>query len=112
VVTVTLHIDDGWYTYGNPVGNSDLAGSETTIVVAGKGKPKVVGIEYPKGTLRKDKVLDQEIEYLIYEGKVTIKATVQRAAGDTEPIEITAKFGACNKKGVCLLPAAVKASVP
>src|SRR6185369_34341 len=91
VVTVTLAIDDGWYTYGNPVGNKDMESSETTIEVSGKGKPKVLKVEYPKGTTKKDRLLDMDIEYLIYEGKVTIKATVQRGADDTEPLEVTAK---------------------
>jgi uncharacterized protein len=111
VVTVSLAIDDGWYTYGNPVGNKDMEGTETTVKVAGKGNPKLLGVEYPKGTPKKDKVLDMDIEYMIFEGKVTIKATVQRAMNDMEPIEVSVKFGACNKRGVCLLPATVKVPI-
>ena len=42
---------------------------------------------------------------------VRIKLTVQRAKGDTEPLELTVKLQACTDKK-CLLPATVKVSVP
>jgi len=111
VVSVTLEIDTGWYTYANPVGNKDFEGGETTLKVAGKGNPKVLGIEYAKGQAKKSKLPDGEIEYLIYEGKVTFKATVQRMANDAEPLDVTVKYGACSHMGVCLLPTATTVSV-
>src|SRR5437879_3352165 len=42
VVTVTLAIDSGWHTYGNPVGLEDLADAQTTVSFTGKSKPEVV----------------------------------------------------------------------
>lgn len=114
VVAITLTIDDGWHIYGNPVGKSELvAGSETTVKVAGKSKAKLA-VEYPKGKLTREKVADEEIEYFTYEGKITIKATIQRAAGDKESMELAINFGACRsgKAGVCLKPSEVKVKVP
>ncbi len=112
VVTITLAVDKGWYIYANPVGNADLEPNATTIKVAGKSGAKLIKTDFPKGKLKKDKVADEEIEYRIYEGKVAIKATIQRKAGDKEPVELAVKFGACSKAGICLLPAEVKVRVP
>jgi DsbC/DsbD-like thiol-disulfide interchange protein len=107
VVTVTLAIDKGWHTYANPVGNKDLEGVQTTVTVSAKAKPEVK-VEYPAGTLHKDAVVG---DYRVYEDKVTIKAVVQRAAGDAGPLEVVVKFQACDDKR-CLLPATVKVPVP
>src|SRR5262245_15872359 len=103
VVTVTLEVDKGWHTYANPVGLEDLESSQTVVDVSGKNKPELVKVDYPKGKLVKDVVGD----YSIYEGKVTIKATVQRTKGDSEPLEVKVSFQACSDKA-CLVPATVK----
>ena len=48
-------------------------------------------------------------DYSIYEGKVEIKATVQRAKGDIGPLEVKVKFQACSDVSkTCLVPATVK----
>ena len=109
VVTVTLAIDKGWHIYANPVGFEDLASAQTTVSVSAKAKPEDVRVEYPEGKAIKDKTLDAE--YRTYEDKVTIKATVRRAKGDTGPLDVTVKFQACDEKR-CLLPATVKLTVP
>ena len=106
VVTVTLTMDKGWHTYANPVGNKDLNEVQTTVTISGKNKPEAK-IEYPMGVLVKDDVVG---DYKVYEDKVTIKATVQRAKGDTDPLEVAVKFQACTDKQ-CLLPATVKVNV-
>ena len=103
VVTVTLTIDKGWHLYANPVGNADLADSQTTVSVSSKNKVQDVKVEYPEGKLVKDKVVG---DYKTYEGKVTIKATVSRAKGDTEPLDMAVKVQACSESQ-CLLPATV-----
>ena len=108
VVTVTLDIESGWHTYANPVGLEDLAEVQTTVTIAGKGKPQLVKVEYPEGKPVKDKVVG---DYRVYEGKVQIKATVRRAKDDAGPLEVSVKVQACNDKA-CLLPATVKATVP
>lgn len=109
VITVHLDINKGWHVYSNPVGNDDLAEARTEVKVSGKTKPESVKIDYPKGHIINDKIVGK---YGVYEDKVAIKATVQRAAGDTGPLEVSVKFQACNDKGSCLFPATVKKTVP
>lgn len=108
VVTVTLAVDEGWYVYANPVGLADLESIQTTVKVGGKAKIDSVKVDYPRGKQKKDKVVG---DYNIYEDRVDIKATVQRARGDTGPLEVTVKLQACSHKGICLLPAEVKVPV-
>lgn len=107
-VTIVLAHDAGWHTYANPVGLEDLASAQTSVTVSAKEKPDEVKVEYPAGKLVKDKVVG---DYKVYEDKVTIKAAVKRAKGDVSPLEVTVKFQACTDKQ-CLLPAAVKLTVP
>jgi DsbC/DsbD-like thiol-disulfide interchange protein len=109
VITIHLEVNKGWHIYSNPVGNEDLAGAQTVVVVKGSVKPALVKIDYPKGHIIKDKVLGN---YGTYEGKIAIKATVQRADGDTEPLEVSVRFQACNDRGSCLFPAILKEKVP
>jgi hypothetical protein len=102
-VTVTLAIDKSWHLYANPVGQEDLAEAQTVMTVSAKEKPTDVKIDYPAGKVTKDKVVG---DYKVYEGEVTIKATLKRAKGDASAPEVTLKFQACNEK-MCLLPATV-----
>jgi hypothetical protein len=108
-VTVTLTIDKDWHIYANPVGYEDLVSSQTTVAISSKGKIKSVKVNYPKGRVIKDPALDAE--YKVFEEEVVIKAKVQRAAGNTDPLEVTVKFQACDAKR-CLLPATVKFTLP
>jgi hypothetical protein len=107
-VKITLTVDKDWHLYANPVGNQDLESAQTTVSVSGRVKPKSVAVDYPKGTLIKDMLVG---DYKVYEGKVEISATVERAAGDTGPVDVTVKLQACSAK-ICLPPSAVKLSVP
>ncbi|MCI0680764.1 MAG: protein-disulfide reductase DsbD N-terminal domain-containing protein [Gemmataceae bacterium] len=109
VITIHLDVNKGWHIYSNPVGNEDLAAAQTVVTVRGKTKPASVKIDYPKAHVIDDKVLGK---YGTYAGKVTIKATVQRAEGDTGPLEVSVRFQACNDRGSCLFPATVKEKVP
>src|SRR5262245_37254305 len=114
VVTITLVIDKPWHTYANPVENEMLDETKTVVKMSGKGDPKVEKIDYPKGTKVEDKIVG---DYMIYEGTVTIKATVKRAAGNKDPLEVSVKFTACEegkngKAGRCLLPATVTVKMP
>jgi uncharacterized protein len=104
VVSITFTIDPGWHLYANPPGLEDLVPVQTAIEISAKTKPEDVKIAYPEGKLITDPILGK---YRVYEESTTIKATVRRAVGDTDPLEITAKFQACNDKQ-CLLPATKK----
>jgi uncharacterized protein YyaL (SSP411 family) len=108
LVTVTLTVHEGWHIYANPPGLKDLEDVQTTVTVTAKTKPEEVKVEYPESKVIDDKVIGK---YLVYEGKVTIKARVRRAKGDTGPLEVSIKFQSCDDK-MCLLPATVKRTVP
>jgi hypothetical protein len=109
VVTITMGIDKDWHTYANPVGLEDLQDSQTVVEFGGKTKPASVKIDYPKGKVQKDEVVGN---YSIYEGKIEIKATVQRAKGDRGPLEVKVKFQACSDvTKTCLVPATVSLKV-
>ncbi len=106
-VTLQLDIERPYHLYANPVGNPDLEDSQVTVSVDSKQKLESVKIDYPDGHLVKDKAGD----YKKYEGKVTIKAQVRRARGDTSPLDVSIKLQACTDTA-CLPPATVKLSVP
>lgn len=109
LVTITLAIDKDWHAYANPVGLDDLAEAQTTVTFTGPTPPADVKVEYPKGKLVKDPIGD----YSVYEGKVTIKAQVKRAAGDTGPLQLSVKLQTCNEvRKICLQPTTIKLSVP
>src|SRR5262245_49236253 len=103
-ITLTAVINKGWHIYANPVGNEELGSAETLIRVTGKPKLQDVKVDYPKGKE------DLKGKYLYYENKVEIPISVQRAAGDTGPLEISVRFMACNAT-TCKLPSTVKLSV-
>ena len=69
-----------------------------------QGRFEDAKIEYPDGKEVKDKVVG---DYRTYEGKFTIKATVKRAKGDTNPLEMELAYQACNDMS-CLPPAKTK----
>src|SRR5262249_48981130 len=101
-VTVSLDIDRPWHVYANPVANDMLKSVQTTVKFL--SKVDEVKIDYPAGKVVKDTTTG---DYKTYEGKVTIKATVRRAKGDTGPLSLSVKIQACDDKS-CLLPATVK----
>ena len=107
-ITLEVAIEPGWHIYANPVLSDYFKGGQTTLKAAGKAKLEKV--EYPKGTRRKDS--DPSIgEYAIYEGKITLKATVLRPAG--EPLALDLRVMACSdEKMQCLLPGTVAIKIP
>jgi DsbC/DsbD-like thiol-disulfide interchange protein len=107
VVIIKLDIEKGWHAYANPVGE-DFPGLPTTVTITAKQKPAKVQITYPRGKL----VMDKDAgNHFIYEGEVTIKATVHRAKGDAGPFQVSVKIQTCNEKS-CLLPATIHLTVP
>lgn len=104
IVNVTLKIEKPWHLYANPVGNKDLKDNQTTVEISGKDNPETIKVEYPKGKLVPDKDVG---DYKVYEGEVTIKATVKRKPGSTGPMEAAVKVNCCSDT-VCLLPETLK----
>jgi DsbC/DsbD-like thiol-disulfide interchange protein len=109
-VTVTIQIDKGWHIYANPVGQH-FEGNKTVVTVTGKEKLQDLKVEYPTGKLVEEKDLD--LKYRIYEGTVEIKAHVQRAKGDTGPLQVSVRVRSDDNRGAgpCLLPATVQVPV-
>lgn len=107
-ITLTLQVERGWHIYANPVGNQELAESKTDVSITGKTRPQSVKVEYPKGTARMDKIFGK---HRVYEGEVAIQAVVQRAAGDTGPLQVMVRVYACDEKQ-CLAPGTIKLTVP
>jgi hypothetical protein len=107
-ITLTLTVDKPYHVYANPVGNDSLDDAATTVTVEAGQKPEALKVDYPPGEVKKDATLG---DYKIYEGKVTIKAQVRRARGDTSPLTVSIKLQACDNSS-CLLPGTVKLTVP
>ncbi len=96
VILITLDIEKGWHAYANPVKHDDLVDAQTDVKITGKKQLDSVQIDYPPGKLLVDAKSGDK--YYTYEGKVTIKATVKRAKGDSDPIQVTVKYQECNDK--------------
>src|SRR5947209_5802450 len=56
-VTLNLTIEGNYHIYANPVGNEDLASSQTTVKVNAAVKPASVKVDYPEGKVIRDKTL-------------------------------------------------------
>ncbi len=105
VVTINLDVEKGWHAYANPISDKDFPGVPTTVTISASQKPEKVTVDYPKGKATTDPLTKDT--YFTYEGKAVIKATVQRAKGDTSPLQVSVKVQACNANS-CLQPATVK----
>ncbi len=110
VITVGLDVQSGWHVYANPVGAQLLETTATKVSFEGKAKVEVVKAEYPQGKTVHDD--DLKADYRIYEGKVQIKATVKRSAGDG-PLKVSVKVQACSEgqNGKCLIPSTITSMV-
>ena len=105
IVTLTVEVAKDWHLYANPVGNPDMLGSQTVVTLLDGGKPVEAKIKYPEGKLKTDKVAG---DYKIYEGTITITATL--AAPPAGQLEAVVAVSTCNDS-TCLLPAKVKLKV-
>ena len=102
VVVVKFDVQKSWHIYANPVGNEDFASSQTSIKILAKVAPKV-SVDYPAG--REYVLMGEKLR--IYEGSFEIRATVEREAGATGPMEAVVRISACDDKS-CLLPDVIK----
>lgn len=104
-IEVTLTIDQGWHLYANPC--LAIQGNEVVVKASAGGKDLDAKVEYPKGTPVKDEVG----AYEIYEGKVTIKVTVDRSKLGSKSVDLIVNVHACTKEK-CLLGGDIKLNVP
>jgi hypothetical protein len=105
VVTLTMEIAKGWHLYANPVGNPDLATSQTVVRFTSGGKPVAAKIEYPEGKVEKDATVG---DYKIWEGTVTIKAVLDVSGAGA--VEASVAIQTCNESS-CLPPSMVKLKI-
>lgn len=103
-VTITLMIDKGWHIYANPVMNEKYEEIKTEVKMQAKVKSVKCDVHYPAGTFYTGKY---NLRCMVYQGSVDITATVQRAAGDTSPLEVDVSFSACDDD-VCLPPVTLR----
>jgi uncharacterized protein len=106
-IAITLTIEKPWHIYANPVGLKSLEESQTTVRILHQGKELSAQVEYPKGTLVKDKIVG---DYLVYEGEVRISAQVSRSKDADGPLDVEVHVQACTEKQ-CLVGARLKTSI-
>lgn len=106
-VTITIDIQKGWYIYANPVKSEDFEDNCTRVTFL-KGKEKIKAqVSYPAG---KTKELGK-IRFNIYEGSVIIEAMVERAQGDSAPLQVAVEVNSCSGS-TCLAPGTVRLTIP
>ena len=109
-VSMTLTIEEGWHVYANPPSNENFTTVQTTVTAEPPLRPEAVQVAYPPGRKMEGGVLGS---YLVYDGRVVIKATVQRTPGAAAQLNI--KLQACchiPEHEKCLLPAVVPVTLP
>src|SRR3954470_23105363 len=57
VVVLNLAIEKGWHLYANPIGNKDLEGAQTNVVIKSAQPLRDIKVAYPAGKLEKDKTI-------------------------------------------------------
>lgn len=105
VVTVKLDIDKGWHLHANPVDNVQLETNATKLTFLGGDQALDAKVDYPKG--KKATLFGETLN--IYEGTVTIKATVQRPKEGSVKLQI--RVAACDHEK-CLQPGKVFIDLP
>ncbi len=108
-VTVTLEIKKGFYIFANPIdlkfkdkSEPDFELDQVNVSVKAK-EPLKVKVFYPAANTRSD----GPISYKYYEGIVAVEASLQRAAGDQSPLEITIHCRPMART-VCMPPERIK----
>jgi DsbC/DsbD-like thiol-disulfide interchange protein len=107
-VMLTLDIRPDWHIYANPVGCDAAADSATVVTFRAGDQEESADMDYPPGARSGDAALG---DCKIYEGRVTVAATVKRTKPDA-PLTAVLKVQACNKDRKCLAPGTIVVPVP
>jgi len=105
-ILIRLTVQPGWHINANPPNPKEFVPTEAEF--KGKLGTKLTNVKYPKGKPLEMKDLDTPVS--AYEGKVDIRGVLEvpeSAAGQTEEMEITVRYQACNEER-CLIPTKVK----
>ena len=86
------------------MGNKEFEAAQTSVRVLSKGKEVEAKIAYPAG---KTKDVEGIGKLTTYHGKVTITAEAP-----ADEVILHVRLQSCSEKGVCLVPATVKLTVP
>ncbi len=103
---VLLDVKEGWHINQNPPMPDHLI--PTKVSSKSKLSVKLSDVKYPEG--RGFKFDGEEMEAMVYEGEVAIRGTLtvpESAAGQTDELEITITYQACNDTG-CRPPKTIK----
>lgn len=108
-VRLALDIAADWHLYANPVENEQFAASATVVKFRSGDRDVEAQVEYPAG---EDAYQSGFGAYKVYQGQVTIMATVKRGDAST-PLTAHLAVQACNDKRMkCLPPATLVVPVP
>ncbi len=95
-VTVTLALEKDCCVFANPVGVEDLEHGQILLKFIAGGKPHQATVVYPPGKAVKDEIVGT---YRIYEGTVTINATVIRPPAGV-PLELELRCSGYRRRAV------------
>lgn len=105
---VLLDVKDGWHINANPPTHDNLI--PTKVTFKSKLGAKLSDPQYPKG--HGFKFAGEDSEVSVYEGEVAIRGVLtvpEKAAGQTDDMEISITYQACNDTG-CRPPKTIKLS--
>ena len=103
---VLLDVKEGWHINQNPPMPDHLI--PTKVSAKSKLSVKLSELKYPEG--HGFKFDGEDMDAMVYEGEVAIRGTLtvpESAAGQTDEIEITITYQACNNTG-CRPPKTIK----
>lgn len=105
-IVVLLDVKEGWHINANPPSPDFL--KPTKVSFKSKAGVTLAEPKYPKG--HGFKMEGEDTEAMVYEDEVAILGTLtvpKTAGGQTDEMEITINYQACNEKG-CLPPKSIK----
>ena len=105
-IIVLLEVKDGWHINANPPSPDYL--KPTKLSFKSKAGVTLAEPKYPKG--HGFKMEGEDTEAMVYEGEVALFGTLavpKASGGQTDEMEITINYQACNEKG-CLPPKSIK----
>ncbi len=103
---VLLNVKEGWHINANPPSLEYLR--PTSVTFKSKQEVELSDVKYPKG--HGFKFAGEDKEVLVYEGEIAIRGKLtipEKAGGQTDEMEITIKYQACNDVG-CDPPKEIK----
>ena len=109
-VEIHLEIAEGWHINANPASQDMLI--PTSVSLDPDALAKVVSVNYPDGEIVHFDFSEESLS--VYEGKITIPATIQLKSNISEekdsPLDLQLRYQACNDL-ICLEPKTIQIRV-